>query len=69
MSYALRLAAVAIAILVAGVLAILIFDAIWFRIGFGGALVIVCGSLLLFAWLVDRRDRAARAELDELPPV
>lgn len=39
------------------------------RIGLGAAIVIVCGGLLLFAWNTDRKDREARAGLDELPRV
>jgi hypothetical protein len=69
MSSALKLAGAAIALLFVGVLGIVIFDAIWARIGLGAALVIVCGGLLVFAWSVDRRDAAGRADLDRLPPV
>ena len=69
MRYALKLAAVAIAILLLGVLAILIFDALWFRIGLGAALVLVCGGVVLWAWNVDRKDKAKRAGLDDLPNV
>ncbi len=67
--YGLKLAGVAIGILLLGVLAILIFDAIWFRIGLGAALVLVFGGILLLAWRTDRKDKAKRAGLDELPPV
>ena len=69
MSYAFKLAGAAIGFLILGVLGILIFDAIWFRVGLGAAIVIVCGGLLLFAWMTDRKDREARAGLDELPRV
>ena len=69
MSYALKLAAAAIAFVFIGVLGILIFTATWARIGLGAALVIVCGGLLLFAWNVDRKDKAKRGGLDELPRV
>jgi Flp pilus assembly protein TadB len=68
-SYALKLGAAAILLLSLGVLAILIFDAIWVRVGFGAAIVIVVGGLLLWAWNVDRKDKAARAGIDELPRV
>ena len=67
--YGFKLAGAAIAILLIGVLAILIFDAIWFRIGAGAALVVVFGGILLLAWRTDRKDKAKRAGLDELPPV
>jgi hypothetical protein len=69
MSYALKLGGVAIAFLIAGVVLILIFDAIWFRVGLGAAVVIGVGALILWAWSVDRREKAKRAGIDELPPV
>jgi hypothetical protein len=67
--YGFKLAGVAIGILLLGVLAILLFDAIWFRIGLGAALVLVFGGILLLAWNTDRKDKAKRAGIDELPPV
>ena len=67
--YGFKLAGVAIAILLICVLAILIFDAIWFRVGLGAALVLVFGGILLLAWNTDRKDKAKRAGLDELPRV
>jgi Flp pilus assembly protein TadB len=69
MSYALKLGAAAIAILLAGVVAILIFDRIWFQVGFGAAIVVLCGVLLIFAWLTDRKAKESRAGIDELPRV
>jgi hypothetical protein len=35
----------------------------------GAALIVVFGGILLFAWNVDRKDKAKRAGLDELPDV
>lgn len=67
--YGFKLAGVAIAFLLLGVLAILVFDAIWFRIGLGAALVLVFGGILLLAWHTDRKDKAKRAGIDELPPI
>jgi Flp pilus assembly protein TadB len=69
MSYALKLAAAAIGMLILGVIGIVIFDAIWMRTGLGAAIVVVCGGLLLFAWMTDRKDKAKRAGLDDLPDV
>jgi len=69
MSYALKLAGAAIALLLLGVLGIVIFGNIWARVGVGAAIVVVCGGLLLFAWNVDRKDKATRAGIDELPRV
>ena len=67
MSYALKLGGAAIIVLLLGVLGILLFDAIWARIGLVAALVVVFGGIVLFAWNVDRKDKAKRAWLDELP--
>ncbi len=69
MSYALKLGGAAVAILILGVIGILIFDAIWMRTGLGAAIVVVCGGLLVFAWMTDRKDKAKRAGLDDLPDV
>ena len=66
--YALKITAAAIGLLCVGVLALIIFGNIWARVGIGAAIVIVCGSLLLIAWLADRREKAKRAELEDLPP-
>ena len=68
-SYALKLGGAAIAILVLGFIAILIFDRLWFRVGFGAALAVLCGALLLLAWNSDRKSRKTRAGVDELPRV
>jgi len=69
MGYALKLGGAAIVVLLLGVLGILIFDRIWMQVGLGAAIVVVFGGLLLFAWMTDRKGKAARAGLDELPPV
>jgi Na+/alanine symporter len=65
-SYALKLAGVAIAILLGGIAAIWIFSAIWLRIGLGAALLIVVGGLLLVAWRSDKKEREARAGLERI---
>jgi Flp pilus assembly protein TadB len=69
MSYALKLAGAAIAILVIGVLGIAIFGNIWARVGFIAAIVVVFGGLLVFAWSVDRKGKKAREGIDELPRI
>jgi hypothetical protein len=67
--YGLKLGAAAIAILFAGVIAIILFGNIWARIGIGAAILIVGGGLLLFAWSVDRKDRARREGVEDLPRI
>jgi Flp pilus assembly protein TadB len=68
-SYPLKLGAAAIAFLFIGVLAIVIFENIWARVGIGAALVVLCGGILLFAWNFDRKEKAKRGGVDELPRV
>ena len=66
MGYALKFAGIAVAFLLIGVLGIVIFDAIWVRIGFGAAMIIVVGGLLFFAWRQDQKARESRAGLERI---
>ena len=66
MGYALKFADIGIAFLLVGVLGIVIFDAIWVRIGFGAAMIIVVGGLLFFAWRQDQKARESRAGLERI---
>jgi heme A synthase len=68
-SYAFKLAGAAALVILAGVLAIVLFTDIWMQVGLGAAFLVVGGGLLLLAWRVDRKGREARKGLDELPPV
>ena len=68
-SYGLKLAAVAVLLTAAGIVAIWIFEDIWTRVGLGAAIVVVVGGVLGFAWYVSRKDRRARAGVDELPDI
>jgi len=68
-SYVLKLGGAAILLLFAGVIAFVLFGNIWARVGIGAAIVVVGGGLLLFAWNVDRKERAKRAGIDELPRI
>jgi hypothetical protein len=61
-----KTAGACIAGLLLGVLGIVIFERVWYRVGLGAAIVVVCGGLLLFAWITDRKDAAARAGLDDI---
>jgi Flp pilus assembly protein TadB len=64
--YGLKLAGALIALLLIGVILVLIFNALWFRIGLGAAFVLVFGVIVLIAWNTDRKNKAKRAGL---PPV
>jgi Flp pilus assembly protein TadB len=67
--YVLKLGGAAVLILFAGVIAFVIFGDIWARIGIGAAVIVVGGALLLLAWYLDRKERAKRQGLEDLPRV
>jgi membrane protein implicated in regulation of membrane protease activity len=66
MSYAFKLAAVGMGIVVAFVLGIVIFSEIWYQIGLVAALVVICAPLLFFAWRSDRKTRREREGLEDI---
>lgn len=66
MSYAFKLAAVALALIVAFVLGIVIFEKVWYQVGLGAALLVICAPLLFFAWRSDRKTRRAREGLEDI---
>ena len=66
MSYGLKLGAAAAAFLIVGVVIVLIFDHIWFQIGFGAAFGLLCAVLLIFAWRVDKKAKEERAGLENV---
>jgi hypothetical protein len=67
--YVWKLGGAAIGILVLGVLAIVLFGRIWVQVGFGAAALVVGGGLIFLAWYFDRKEKAKRAGIDELPRV
>jgi drug/metabolite transporter (DMT)-like permease len=69
MSYALKLAGAGALLVLLGVLGIVLLGEIWQQIGLGAAVVVVFGGLLFYAWRVDKKDKARRGGIDELPPV
>jgi hypothetical protein len=66
MGYALKFAGIGIAFLLIGVLGLLIFDALWLRMGLGVAMVIFFGGILFFAWRQDQKAKASRAGLERI---
>ena len=57
MGYALKLGGAAALFLIAAILAALLFNGVWFKVGFGAAFAILCAILLLIAWRVDKKDK------------
>ena len=58
--------AIALAVFVAFVIGIVIFKDVWARVGLGAALVVICIPLLVWAWRVDRKEKARRADLEDI---
>jgi hypothetical protein len=54
-SYGFKLAVAGILLMAAGIVAIVIFEDVWTRVGLGAAIVIVVGGQLGFAWYVNAR--------------
>ena len=52
--YGLKLAGALIALLLIGVILVLIFNALWFRIGLGAAFVLMFGVILMLGVIADR---------------
>ncbi len=69
MAYALKLGGAAALFLIAAVVAVLLFNGVWFKVGFGAAFAILCGILLFIAWRVDKKAKEERAGLEDLPNV
>jgi len=65
-SYGFKLGAVACGLLLAGVLAVLLFNGVWFQIGFGAAFALLAGVLILIAWRVDKKSKQEREGLERI---
>ena len=66
MSYALKLAAVAIGLMIAFLIAIVLFGRLWVQLGLVAAIVVICIPLLVLAWISDRRARRQREGLEDI---
>jgi Flp pilus assembly protein TadB len=64
--YGLKLVAACILLLLAGVLAIVLFEGLWVRIGLGAAIVVIVGGVLFMAWRTDQKAKASRAGLERI---
>ena len=69
MAYGLKLGGAAAVFLIGAVIAVLLFNDVWFKVGFGAAFALLCAILLFIAWRVDKKEKDARAGLEDLPNV
>ena len=57
--------AVAIGITAAGIVGILLFTELWYRLGLGAAIAVLVGIVLFLGWRSDQKaERMAREELE-----
>jgi integral membrane sensor domain MASE1 len=61
-----RVVVVAIGIALLGLLGMVLFTELWYRIGLGAAIAVLVGVLLFIGWRKDQKDREAREELEAL---
>ena len=66
LSYGLKLAGAGIAMVLVAVLAIVIFEGVWTRVGLIAAMAVVFGGILLVAWRADKKAKASRAGLERI---
>jgi membrane protein implicated in regulation of membrane protease activity len=66
MAYALKLGGAAALFLIAAVVAVMLFNGVWFQVGFGAAFAILAGILILIAWRVDKKAKEERAGLPDI---
>ena len=66
MSFGFKMVGAAALFLIVGFAAIVIFKDLWLRVGLGAAIAVVCGGLLLVAWRVDKKEKNARAGLENV---
>jgi len=57
---------VAIGVAAAGVIGILLFTELWYRIGLGATMAVIVALLLYIGWRKDKKDAEAREELESM---
>lgn len=57
---------VAIGVTAAGIIGILLFTELWYRIGLGATMAVIVAALLYLGWRQDRKDAEAREELESI---
>ena len=57
---------VAIGVAAAGIIGILLFTELWYRIGLGATMAVIVAALLYLGWRQDKKDAEAREELESI---
>jgi membrane protein implicated in regulation of membrane protease activity len=61
-----RMVFVAIGVAAAGIIGILLFTELWYRIGLGATMAVIVAVLLYLGWRKDKKDAEAREELESI---
>jgi membrane protein implicated in regulation of membrane protease activity len=62
----LKVVGLALAALVVGLIGIMVFTDVWAQVGIGAAIVVICAPLLIWAWSMDRKEKARRQGLEDI---
>ena len=62
----LKTVAIAVAVLVVGLIGIVVFTDVWAQVGIGAAILVICAPLLIWAWNMDRKEKAQRQGLEDI---
>ena len=58
--------AIALAAGVVLVIGIVVLEEVWLQVGLGAALLVICIPLLIWAWLLDRKEKTRRQDLEDI---
>lgn len=58
--------AIAFAAGVVLVIGIVVLEEVWLQVGLGAALLVICIPLLIWAWLLDRKEKTRRQDLEDI---
>ena len=58
--------AIALAAGVVLVIGIVVLEEVWLQVGLGAAILVICIPLLIWAWLLDRKAKARRQDLEDI---
>jgi hypothetical protein len=62
----LKAVGISLAVLVVGVIGIVVFTDVWAQVGIGAAILVICAPLLIWAWNMDRKEKARRQGLEDI---
>ena len=58
--------AIALAAGVVLLIGIVVLEEVWLQVGLGAALLVICIPRLIWAWLLDRKEKTRRQDLEDI---